>query len=88
MHQKGWTLHRLTCAKELQKEYKSLEAANVYHALSLLQIEWLKLGSFPIIIIILMPCPVLLQEGWRVLKTLGTAREDRQIPVGLFFIKK
>lgn len=89
MHQNGWTLHRLNCAKELQEEFESLQAANPPPAFSLLPTVWLvhrahKLGSFPIIVIILMPYPVLLRK-----EVIGqTTGEDPQNLSRIIFIKK
>lgn len=40
MHQNGWTLHRLICAKELLEESESLEAAHLPPASSLLPAVW------------------------------------------------
>lgn len=94
MHQNGWTLHKLSCAKELQEEFESLEAANPPPAFSLLPTVWLvhrahKLGSVPIIVIILMPYPVLMQKGVIGFENSRDRPLERtqKIPVGLFYLE-
>lgn len=85
IHQNGWTLHRLICAKELLEESESLEAAHLPPAFPLLPaVRWARKMSLFLYYKNIKALPSAVGAG---VKGQGqTSREDSQNTKSIFVL--